>query len=96
MCGGRNVSGTGCVFMELVHAEDERIPVEAVEFGTSAIRRLVERFGQATPATARARGAAQARGSREDALLCLRARGCSLLALLPPPVGRQSARLVHG
>jgi hypothetical protein len=43
--------------MELVHAEDERIPVGAVEFGTSAIRRLLERFGQAMPATARARGA---------------------------------------
>ena len=34
-------------FMELVHAEDERIPVDAVEFGTSAICRLLERFGQA-------------------------------------------------
>jgi acetylornithine deacetylase/succinyl-diaminopimelate desuccinylase-like protein len=32
-------------FMELVHAEDERIPVDAMEFGTSAIRRLLERFG---------------------------------------------------
>jgi acetylornithine deacetylase/succinyl-diaminopimelate desuccinylase-like protein len=30
-------------FMELVHAEDERIPVEALEFGTRAIRRLLER-----------------------------------------------------
>jgi hypothetical protein len=28
--------------------EAERIPVDAVEFGTSAIRRLLERFGQAT------------------------------------------------
>jgi hypothetical protein len=37
-------------FMELVHAEDERIPVDAVEFGTSAIRTLLERFGEATPA----------------------------------------------
>ena len=35
-------------FMELVHAEDERIPVEALEFGTSAIHRLLERFGEAT------------------------------------------------
>ncbi len=34
-------------FVELVHAEDERIPVETIEFGTSAIRRLLERFGQA-------------------------------------------------
>ena len=44
-------------FMELVHAEDERIPVDAVEFGTSAILRLLERFGQAMPATAGARSA---------------------------------------
>ncbi|MGH2435853.1 MAG: hypothetical protein ACRDFA_02540 [bacterium] len=35
-------------FMQLVHAEDERIPVDAVEFGTSAIRRLLERFRQAS------------------------------------------------
>ena len=34
-------------FMELVHAEDERIPVESMEFGTAAIRRLLERFGSA-------------------------------------------------
>jgi acetylornithine deacetylase/succinyl-diaminopimelate desuccinylase-like protein len=31
-------------FMELIHAEDERLPVEAVEFGTVAIERLLERF----------------------------------------------------
>jgi acetylornithine deacetylase/succinyl-diaminopimelate desuccinylase-like protein len=31
-------------FMELIHAEDERLPVEAVEFGTSAVERLLERF----------------------------------------------------
>ena len=30
--------------MELIHAEDERLPVEAVEFGTSAIERVLERF----------------------------------------------------
>jgi acetylornithine deacetylase/succinyl-diaminopimelate desuccinylase-like protein len=36
-------------FMELVHAEDERIPVDALEFGTTAIRRLLERFGDAAP-----------------------------------------------
>jgi acetylornithine deacetylase/succinyl-diaminopimelate desuccinylase-like protein len=36
-------------FMELIHAEDERIPVDSVEFGTTAIRRLLERFGQANP-----------------------------------------------
>jgi acetylornithine deacetylase/succinyl-diaminopimelate desuccinylase-like protein len=35
-------------FMDLIHAEDERIPVESVEFGTSAIRRLLERFAEAT------------------------------------------------
>ncbi len=32
-------------FLELVHAENERIPVETVEFGTTAIRRVLERFG---------------------------------------------------
>ncbi len=31
-------------FMELIHAEDERLPIEAVEFGTSAIERVLERF----------------------------------------------------
>ncbi len=31
-------------FMELVHAEDERIPVDALEFGTTAIWRLLERL----------------------------------------------------
>jgi acetylornithine deacetylase/succinyl-diaminopimelate desuccinylase-like protein len=35
-------------FMELIHAEDERIPVDALEFGTSAIRTLLKRFGEAT------------------------------------------------
>jgi acetylornithine deacetylase/succinyl-diaminopimelate desuccinylase-like protein len=35
-------------FMELIHAEDERIPVDALEFGTRAILRLLERFGEAT------------------------------------------------
>ena len=35
-------------FMELVHAADERIPVDSLEFGTTAIRRLLERFGDAT------------------------------------------------
>jgi acetylornithine deacetylase/succinyl-diaminopimelate desuccinylase-like protein len=39
--------------MDLIHAEDERIPVEALEFGTSAIRRLLECFGQANPSWAR-------------------------------------------
>jgi acetylornithine deacetylase/succinyl-diaminopimelate desuccinylase-like protein len=41
-------------FMELVHAEDERIPVEAVNFGANAIRRLLERFGEATRTSASA------------------------------------------
>jgi hypothetical protein len=36
-------------FMELIHAEDERIPVDSLEFGTTAIHRLLERFGQTTP-----------------------------------------------
>ena len=36
-------------FMDLVHAENERIPADAVEFGTQAMRRLLERFGQVTP-----------------------------------------------
>ncbi len=31
-------------FMELIHAEDERLPAETVEFGTRAIERLLERF----------------------------------------------------
>jgi acetylornithine deacetylase/succinyl-diaminopimelate desuccinylase-like protein len=32
-------------FMELIHAEDERIPVDSLDFGTTAMRRLIERFG---------------------------------------------------
>jgi acetylornithine deacetylase/succinyl-diaminopimelate desuccinylase-like protein len=31
-------------FMELIHAEDERLPEQAVEFGTQAIARVLERF----------------------------------------------------
>jgi acetylornithine deacetylase/succinyl-diaminopimelate desuccinylase-like protein len=31
-------------FMELIHAENERLPVAAVEFGTQAIGRALERF----------------------------------------------------
>jgi acetylornithine deacetylase/succinyl-diaminopimelate desuccinylase-like protein len=34
-------------FMELVHAEDERIPVASMEFGTAAVGRLLERLGAA-------------------------------------------------
>jgi acetylornithine deacetylase/succinyl-diaminopimelate desuccinylase-like protein len=36
-------------FMELVHADNERIPVDSLEFGTTAICRLLERFGEAAP-----------------------------------------------
>jgi acetylornithine deacetylase/succinyl-diaminopimelate desuccinylase-like protein len=32
-------------FMDLIHAQDERLPVEAMEYGTEAIGRLIERFG---------------------------------------------------
>jgi acetylornithine deacetylase/succinyl-diaminopimelate desuccinylase-like protein len=32
-------------FMRLIHAENERLPAEAVEFGTAAIGRVLERFG---------------------------------------------------
>jgi acetylornithine deacetylase/succinyl-diaminopimelate desuccinylase-like protein len=31
-------------FMELIHAENERLPAEAMEFGTQAIARVLERF----------------------------------------------------
>jgi acetylornithine deacetylase/succinyl-diaminopimelate desuccinylase-like protein len=31
-------------FMELIHAEDERLPVDALEFGTRAIGCVLERF----------------------------------------------------
>ena len=30
--------------MGLIHAEDERIPAASLEFGTSAIGRVLERF----------------------------------------------------
>ncbi|MDQ3740438.1 MAG: M20/M25/M40 family metallo-hydrolase [Actinomycetota bacterium] len=33
-------------FMHLIHAADERIPVEAVEFGTGAIAAVLERYGR--------------------------------------------------
>jgi acetylornithine deacetylase/succinyl-diaminopimelate desuccinylase-like protein len=39
-------------FMELVHAQDERIPIAAVAFGTGAIRKLLERFGRPYPGPA--------------------------------------------
>jgi acetylornithine deacetylase/succinyl-diaminopimelate desuccinylase-like protein len=31
-------------FMQLIHAENERLPADAVEFGTRAIGRVLERF----------------------------------------------------
>jgi acetylornithine deacetylase/succinyl-diaminopimelate desuccinylase-like protein len=31
-------------FLSLIHAEDERLPVASVEFGTRAIERALERF----------------------------------------------------
>ena len=30
--------------MGLIHAENERVPAAAIEFGTSAIERVLERF----------------------------------------------------
>jgi hypothetical protein len=30
--------------MQLIHAENERLPADAVDFGTSAIERVLERF----------------------------------------------------
>ena len=32
-------------FLQTIHAADERIPVNAVEFGTNAIYQLLQRFG---------------------------------------------------
>lgn len=43
-------------FMELIHAEDERIPAAALEFGTAAIERVLERFGGAAERAAAAPG----------------------------------------
>ncbi len=39
-------------FLELAHGEDERIPVDARELGTGAIRRLLERLGERPPRAA--------------------------------------------
>jgi acetylornithine deacetylase/succinyl-diaminopimelate desuccinylase-like protein len=33
-------------FTELIHAADERVPVEAIEFGTDAVYRVLERYGR--------------------------------------------------
>jgi acetylornithine deacetylase/succinyl-diaminopimelate desuccinylase-like protein len=35
-------------FMELIHAENERLPIAAMDFGTEAISRLLARLGEAT------------------------------------------------
>ncbi|MGA9874612.1 MAG: M20/M25/M40 family metallo-hydrolase [Solirubrobacteraceae bacterium] len=32
-------------FMRLIHAENERLPAAAIEFGTAAVGRVIERFG---------------------------------------------------
>jgi acetylornithine deacetylase/succinyl-diaminopimelate desuccinylase-like protein len=32
-------------FMQLIHAENERLPADAIEFGTTAIGRMLERIG---------------------------------------------------
>ena len=39
----------GFNFLQTIHAPDERIPVEALEFGTNAIYTLFQRFGGKTP-----------------------------------------------
>ena len=33
-------------FTEIIHAADERIPVDALEFGTGAIGAVLERYGR--------------------------------------------------
>jgi acetylornithine deacetylase/succinyl-diaminopimelate desuccinylase-like protein len=35
-------------FMQLIHAENERLPVAAMDFGTEAISRVLTRLGEAT------------------------------------------------
>jgi acetylornithine deacetylase/succinyl-diaminopimelate desuccinylase-like protein len=35
----------GFDFWKTIHAADERVPVDALEFGTTAIQRVLERFG---------------------------------------------------
>jgi acetylornithine deacetylase/succinyl-diaminopimelate desuccinylase-like protein len=37
----------GLEFQKLVHAADERVPVDAIEFGTSCVLKALERFGEA-------------------------------------------------
>jgi acetylornithine deacetylase/succinyl-diaminopimelate desuccinylase-like protein len=38
----------GFEFQKLVHAADERVPVDAVEFGTDCMLKAIERFGEAS------------------------------------------------
>jgi acetylornithine deacetylase/succinyl-diaminopimelate desuccinylase-like protein len=33
-------------FMDLIHAADERIPVDAIGFATDAVFRVLERYGR--------------------------------------------------
>ena len=33
-------------FMELIHADDERLPVDAVHFGTDAVFEVLQRYGR--------------------------------------------------
>ena len=33
-------------FLQLLHAADERLPADAVQFGTAAIRAVLERYGR--------------------------------------------------
>ena len=37
----------GFDFWNLAHGADERIPVDALEFGAEALYKLLQRFGQA-------------------------------------------------
>ena len=36
-------------FFETIHAADERVPVEAIDFGTHAIHRVLQRYGECPP-----------------------------------------------
>lgn len=40
----------GTNFSATVHAADERVPVEALEFGLQAMSTIIERYGQDCPA----------------------------------------------
>jgi acetylornithine deacetylase/succinyl-diaminopimelate desuccinylase-like protein len=54
-------------FMELVHAENERIPVDSLEFGTRAIRKLLDRFAEGDPNTSHASASSAENGPRPPA-----------------------------